>query len=524
MRLPKTATRVDWDVGNLFHLTDPWHAERMWKVAVASGVLAATALAVGLAVAPTKTVMPSGDRVRVLISAQFGNLGFSDLYLFPEVVLQGVGSSFVVRRGSDSQYTQAALPGRPLKFTVQDGTLKLEFAGSSINLGEKAVIEPLVADDARLRYRLLSTRRGTVNPEYPGKLELSVREGRIAVVNDVGMETYLERVVPSEMPDSFHPEALKAQSVAARTYALSRIMAPPERNRWKALGADVDDSVAEQVYNNIPTSAKTSAAVNATRGQVLLYQGQPITTNYASTTAGFSANIQEVWPERDPVPYLISRPQTQPEAPTPTDEAGWLVFFKNRDATGFFDGGSSLWRWKVSLTREELEAIISKALPERLRASPTFVKTLAGTVPETPDFSIGKLKNLKVARRVAGGFVVALEVEGTNGVWQIERESNVRLLLRPSKTYSGKDTDIILERVGDRTSANFASLPAATFSWEQERDTGGDLVRITFWGGGFGHGVGMSQFGADGMGKLGQTHTQILDHFYPGAELRTLNP
>jgi stage II sporulation protein D len=82
----------------------------------------------------------------------------------------------------------------------------------------------------------------------------------------------------------------------------------------------------------------------------------------------------------------------------------------------------------------------------------------------------------------------------------------------------------VLERGNGRTTPNFSSLPSAAFSWEEERDAAGNLSRVTFYGGGFGHGVGMSQFGADGMGKLGFTSDQILAHFYPGTELKTLYP
>lgn len=118
--------------------------------------------------------------------------------------------------------------------------------------------------------------------------------------------------------------------------------------------------------------------------------------------------------------------------------------------------------------------------------------------------------------------MVGLEVVGSNGRWQIRRESQVRFLLRPSKAYSGKDADIVLERINGRKTANFSSLPSAAFSWEEERDTAGNILRLTIWGGGFGHGVGMSQFGADGLGKLGRSFEQILAHFYPGTELKKL--
>lgn len=492
----------------------------MWKA-----VLTLILLSLGMPLQnPPPT--PTGERIRVLLSYQFGSLGFSDLYFFPTLELQSLHTDFVVRSGNDLRslsYAFAELPRRTVKFTVKDGKLLAQNATRSFELGTVAVLEPLLPeDDEKIRYKLLSTKRGTLNPEYPGKLVLSIQEGKIAVVNDVSMESYLARVVPSEMPNTFHPEALKTQAVAARTYALSRILATPENNRWKAYGADVDDSVAEQVYNNGPTDPATDAAVAATRGLFLLYGGSPISTNYASTSPGFSANIEEVWPEKAPVPYLVSRPQSDPVVPAPQDEAGWLAFFKNWNPDGFFDKESSLFRWKVTMTREELEAIINKSLPERLKAFPEYTQTLEGPTPDTPNFRIGTLKELKVTKRAAGGYVVGLEVVGSNGRWQIGRESQVRFLLRPTKTYSGKDADIVLERWSGRKTANFSSLPSAAFSWEEERDASGNLLRLTIWGGGFGHGVGMSQFGADGLGKLGRSFEQILAHFYPGTELKKL--
>lgn len=492
----------------------------MWKA-----VMTLILLSLGMPMA-TPPPTPTGERIRVLLSYQFGNLGFSDLYFFPALELQSLHVDFVVRSGSDLghlSYSFAELPRRTVRFTVKDGKLVAQNATRSFDLGAVAVLEPLLSeDDEKIRYKLLSTKRGAVNPEYPGKLVLSIQEGKIAVVNDVSMESYLARVIPSEMPDTFHPEALKAQAVAARTYALARILAPPDQNRWKAYGADVDDSVNEQVYNNTPTVASTDAAVRATEGLVLLLGGVPITTNYFSTSPGFSANIEEVWPEKAPVPYLISRPQSDPVAAAPQNEAEWLAFFKNWNSTGFFDKESSLFRWKVTMSREELEAILSKSLPERLKAFPEYTQTLEGLAPDTPNFSIGTLRELRVTKRAAGGYVVGLEVVGSNGRWQIRRESQVRFLLRPSKAYSGKDADIVLERINGRKTANFSSLPSAAFSWEEERDTAGNLLRLTIWGGGFGHGVGMSQFGADGLGKLGRSFEQILAHFYPGTELKKL--
>ncbi|MCP6204838.1 hypothetical protein NL465_29480, partial [Klebsiella pneumoniae] len=81
--------------------------------------------------------------------------------------------------------------------------------------------------------------------------------------------------------------------------------------------------------------------------------------------------------------------------------AEWLAFFKNWNSTGFFDKESSLFRWKVTMSREELEAIFSKSLPERLKAFPEYTQTLEGLAPDTPNFSIGTLRELRVTKRAA---------------------------------------------------------------------------------------------------------------------------
>jgi stage II sporulation protein D len=123
----------------------------------------------------------------------------------------------------------------------------------------------------------------------------------IRVVNTVGLESYLYGVVPSEMPDRWPAEALAAQAVVARTYALSHLH----------VGGDFDlyPDTRSQVYGGIPAESPTAkAAVDKTAGQIVLYDGEPADTFFFSSSGGRTANVQDVWYSSKPQPYLVSVP------------------------------------------------------------------------------------------------------------------------------------------------------------------------------------------------------------------------
>ena len=133
---------------------------------------------------------------------------------------------------------------------------------------------------------------------YRGTFTVTSDGTKLTLVNTVPLEQYLEAVVPSEMPKTWHPEALKTQAVAARSYALAV---------RKTTGAfDVYPDTRSQVYGGVSSEyPTTSAAVNATAGQVLTYNGKIATTYFFSTSGGRTAAIADVW-KSTPVPYLVS--------------------------------------------------------------------------------------------------------------------------------------------------------------------------------------------------------------------------
>ena len=126
--------------------------------------------------------------------------------------------------------------------------------------------------------KVTSINRALGNPTYSGTLEImSVAEG-LLLINEVLMEDYLRKVVPSEMPSSWEIEALKAQSIAARTYAYREIY----NRTYIDKGYVVDDSESSQVYNNQSENERCNAAIKATEGETMFYNGKPIVSYYYS--------------------------------------------------------------------------------------------------------------------------------------------------------------------------------------------------------------------------------------------------
>lgn len=136
--------------------------------------------------------------------------------------------------------------------------------------------------------------RKTRFPVYRGTMEIKLSPNnrrKLRMINDIKMEEYLLQVLPSEMPKSFGLEALKAQAVAARTYALNDFF----HSRFKKEGFHVIDDTRSQMYNNEDENEVATQAIKETYGKVMLYQGKPIDAKYYSTSSGYGASAHNVW-------------------------------------------------------------------------------------------------------------------------------------------------------------------------------------------------------------------------------------
>lgn len=360
---------------------------------------------------------------------------------------------------------------------------------------------------------------------YRGVLEISMSEGLLALVNEVDLEEYLYTVVPSEMPVKFGLEALKVQAVAARAYA-ARAM---QSSGYRAYGAHLDDSVASQVYNNINEQDVALHAVNETAGMIPVYSGQIVDTRFFSTSCGYTANFHEVWSNTqnefptEEIPYLTANPQYVGNIPDLDREENFRTFLNQTDLLGY-DQFSPFFRWQVKMSRQQMEAIISRTLPVLYQQQPLFILTKAAggsyESREIPD-DIGTLLNVEVLRRGEGGNMMELEISTTRGIFKIIKEYTIRQALEPINYLSESPMELLCHDGSIRE--NFPLLPSAFAYVDFNRDSEGNVDVLSIYGGGYGHGVGMSQYGAYGLTLLGKTWQEIISHYYPGSELNSLH-
>jgi SpoIID/LytB domain protein len=401
--------------------------------------------------------------------------------------------------------------------TVSSGRISVSVGGSVVLETNKRIIFTQ-ASNSTIEFRSISRSLGT--PRYEGSLEISVVNNRMLVVNDVNLEHYLTKVVPSEMPASFHAEALKSQAIAARTYAYMDIM----RRNNEHHGFVVDDSISSQVYNNQNTHVNTTAAVFATIGIVMMHDGTPIQTYYYSTSSGLTGHAHEIWITTgaiSPIPYLIGQNLAKdtfgnPIEVDPTSEASMLNFFKMIEMDTP-DTGSPHHRWKVEFTYAQLTNTINTNLRLRYQATPASVLTKVGSSwsSQAIPASIGTVTDIYVGERGSSGVVMSLIIETTTGTYKVINQYNIRFTVRPQD--SGSTVTRMAARNTDTTYTsshnNDSILLSGFFALEKTANT------VTFYGGGNGHGVGMSQYGAHGLGLRGVKYDQILETYYSAADL-----
>lgn len=391
--------------------------------------------------------------------------------------------------GYKGYYHETAEITADCDYTVVWGEEKKQYAAGEVytvtkeTFGDGAlrcVITP-ERTDGKLTIQNLKRAGGT--PKYRGTLEIEKRDEGLLLVNEVSMEEYLYAVLPSEMPSEFAAEALKAQAVCARSYAYTELLA----NRYAQYGAHVDDSVACQVYNNIGETEAAILAVKETHGQVLLYEGEVAQCYYFSTSAGHTTSPEDVWENADAVPYL-------------------------QGSETAYDAKSPWYRWQTFLTLELIEKQAEAVLRSRYAVVPEQILTYDAAKEDyisKPIGELGTVESIRISERGAGEIATRLLLVGSKGVYLIKNEYNIRSILAPSETYIYREN---AEGVNGAT-----LLPSAFITLQKGTYQGKTGYLVS--GGGYGHGVGMSQCGADAMAKDGASCEEIIEAYYPGTEL-----
>ena len=354
---------------------------------------------------------------------------------------------------------------------------------------------------------------GGATPQYRGSLQLHRQGDGFVIVNELCLEYYLQAVIPSEMPTSHGLTAAKVQAITARSFALYQM----QTARMASFGAHVDDSVLSQVYNSIPPTSISIAAVEATRGQVLSADGNLVIANFFSTSGGTTANFGEVWARGSTFPsyspaHLRAMPQFNMRQYMPgnlREEEYATLFFMDTTVPGF-ESQFPWFRWQVSLNAAQLTHSINANIGARQAANPALIQLLdtdntpiSGTV-----HSIGELNAIEIIARGGGGNIMEIIVCGSAARVRVRTEFNIRTLLAPGY--------VPVIRHDNSQVAGLRLLPSAFFALRQY----GNM--FYFYGGGNGHGVGMSQNGVRALVDMGLCHLQILAHYYPGTMVVTL--
>lgn len=266
---------------------------------------------------------------------------------------------------------------------------------------------------------------------YRGRTQLVPTGKGLVAVNYVDLEQYLYSVLGAEMSASWPLEALKAQAVAARTYALYK----------RATGGnsvfDVGDTTQWQVYKGLETEAKsTHQAVESTAGQVLTYGGQPILAVFHASSGGHTENVEDIWRQSQSLPYLRG--------------------------VADYDMGTPNFEWTKSLSRSELSRKIS---------------------------GVGSVISMTPESTTPQGRIVTMLVQGDRGTRHV----------------SGSDLRSAL------------GLKSTLFVVNSDGNNGFQIQ-----GRGYGHGLGLSQWGARNLAAQGTNYQQILGHYYQSATLSQL--
>ncbi len=373
--------------------------------------------------------------------------------------------------------------------------ITVPFEVALLRTPDDALGQPLLSQEKVVAVRF-TTDDGvlTVNGRgFRGAIETSTDDdGGAILVNTVDTGLYLASVVGSEEPASWEPEALAAQAIAARTYLVTHL----HRHDTYDLEGDTRDQEYDGVGNEVRSTLR---AVERTAGVVATYRGAPIEALYSANAGGVTEDSENVF--ANALPYLRS-------VPSPTDEIAANSSF-----------GQSAWEWSREFTGPQL-----------------------GDFLRARGVDVGTPLRIDILQTTAAGRVTGARIVGNKGTKDIGKDvtryyfglksTMFTVVLHPSNE---------LEWVSARDTARLHDMEVLGATRVRTRyehtidDSSGRRVglaptdylyaipaRFEFVGKGFGHGVGMSQWGAQGMALGGASYEQILKHYYTGIDLTTV--
>ncbi|HHX10202.1 MAG TPA: SpoIID/LytB domain-containing protein [Firmicutes bacterium] len=454
--------------------------------------IAVIGIAVGLALflsseicSPTATAQPGGSETQVLV---------------------GLARTDSVRLACSQKYELASAQGNqeiPAHGTVslecRRGNLRLTVSSAGTVLYDGEVTSPVFITPAHASEAASFAVRdqGNSNPGFPGQefrgsAVIIEDQGSLVVANLVDLEQYLWSVVSSEMPCNWPKEALKAQAVISRTYAAYKGAISDTGNVTSADAVKIWASESNQVYRG--KTHEDPRAVEAcieTKGQILTYQGMPAATYYHADSAGMTESPRFVW--GGDIPYLTAVEEVPHESPHSRWEAYFDVETLNQRLKGLLQGSS------IQLITGSQPGVSGRWLFLDVATGNKNVNVRASEFRSLLElkstwFSVfRKGGNLDTTGHLNPGHEIYVE----NGTSVQAVPLPQCIMLNPGSTQSG---------------AGGAAVIAPAES---------GAIRFVFQGRGYGHGVGLSQWGAKAMAERGDNYKQILKHYYPLTDIET---
>lgn len=342
--------------------------------------------------------------------------------------------------------------------------------------------------------------------DYRGTFEFVEEKEGFVVINELPIEEYLYSVVPSEMPASYPLEALKAQAICARTYAYLHILSPG----YPQYQAHVDDTTAYQVYHSVAEQPITNQAVNETCGNVLMEpSGQaPAQTYYYSTSCGYGSDAH-VWRTKyaDNYPYIVSQAISSDATVQQTlNEEEFVAFIQGVRETDY-EANECWYRWNYEVKKLDVKHIY-ELLKNRYKANPKLILTKKDDdYVSQPIKNFNKVVDIQILKRGPGGVADELLLITDKKTYKIITEMNIRYILNDGCSQ-------VIRQDGKAVEMN-QLLPSAFITLELTKNKN-VVTGYSIYGGGYGHGAGMSQNGARVMAQEGMTAEEILAFFYKG--------
>lgn len=350
-------------------------------------------------------------------------------------------------------------------------------------------MRPLISDEKGICTIDLGTR------VYRGRIEIGrYNKSTLTAVNIVPLEEYLYGVVPAEMPSTWQEEALKAQAVCARSYALVKAGFGGKSNAGK--GYKIVDTISSQVYKGYTAeSVKANRAVDATRGEMVCYNNKVVPAYFYSTSGGRTESSADVWGTT--LPYLQSVPD----------------FFEQNAERMVWQEVVSLGKIKTALQGQGIYFDTVKDLrvskysdTSRVYALNVISDDRSLTLQGTTIRTVLNLFSTKFKIVRQGETPDKISMLSADGM-QTGRISNMYLA---SADGIAKASDGLSQYI----------VRSADNLWNYPRTAPENKDELLFAGMGYGHGVGMSQYGAKGMAEAGYNYKEIIEFFFTGAYVR----